>query len=202
MKSRWSRWQASASTSTTCPPWSAQGQRLPFDVAEDDPLLLYLQQHPGTVAVQDLELESPALDAMRAAGIEVVVPLVSQGELIGVLNLGPRRSERPYNLDDRRLLDNLAGKRGGGHPGPHLVRHRAQQAQQRERIDNELKVAQLIQKQFLPQRHRHPRGGPSRPTTARLARWAVTSTTSSRCRRVASGWWSATSPTRACRPRW
>ena len=43
------------------------------------------------------------------------MPLVSQGELIGVLNLGPRRGERPYNLDDRRLLDNLAGKRGGGH---------------------------------------------------------------------------------------
>ena len=34
--------------------------------------------------------------------------LVSQGELIGLLNLGPRRSEQEYNADDRRLLANLA----------------------------------------------------------------------------------------------
>ena len=101
----------------------------PFDVAEDDPLLLHLQQHPATVAVKDLDLESPALDAMRAAGIEVVVPLVSQGELIGVLNLGPRRSERPYSLDDRRLLDNLAGNAAAAIRVAHLVRHRAEQAQ-------------------------------------------------------------------------
>jgi serine phosphatase RsbU (regulator of sigma subunit)/anti-sigma regulatory factor (Ser/Thr protein kinase) len=130
----------------------------PFDVAPDDPLLLHLQQHPGTVAIKDLELESPALDALRATGVDVVVPLVSQGELIGVLNLGPRRSERPYSLDDRRLLDNLAGNAAAAIRVAHLVRHRAEQAQQRERIDNELKVAQLIQKQFLPQHAPAPEG--------------------------------------------
>ena len=130
----------------------------PFDVAEDDPLLIHLQQHPGTVAVGDLELRSPALDALRSAGIDVVVPLVSQGELIGVLNLGPRRSERPYSLDDRRLLDNLAGNAAAAVRVAHLVKHRAEQAQQRERIDNELKVAQLIQKQFLPQHAPTPDG--------------------------------------------
>jgi serine phosphatase RsbU (regulator of sigma subunit)/anti-sigma regulatory factor (Ser/Thr protein kinase) len=158
MKSRWSRWRRVGLRVDDIAPPDSAGAAVPFDVAEDDPLLLHLQQHPGTVAVQDLELESPALDAMRAAGIEVVVPLVSQGELIGVLNLGPRRSERPYNLDDRRLLDNLAGNAAAAIRVAHLVRHRAQQAQQRERIDNELKVAQLIQKQFLPQEAPAPEG--------------------------------------------
>ena len=57
------------------------------------------------------------------------MPLVSQGELIGVLNLGPRRSERPYSLDDRRLLDNLAGNAAAAIRVAHLVRHRAEQAQ-------------------------------------------------------------------------
>ena len=88
----------------------------------------------------------------------MVVPLVSQGELIGVLNLGPRRSERPYSLDDRRLLDNLAGNAAAAIRVAHLVRNRAEQAQQRERIDNELKVAQLIQQQFLPQEAPAPEG--------------------------------------------
>jgi anti-sigma regulatory factor (Ser/Thr protein kinase) len=38
------------------------------------------------------------------------------------------------------------------------MRHRAEQAQQRERIDNELRVAQVIQKQFLPQEAPAPEG--------------------------------------------
>ena len=164
MKGRWSRWRRVGVHVDD--PGLPDGVDLaapfdaapPFDVAEDDPLLLYLQQNPRTVSIKDLEIESPALEALREAGIDVVVPLVSQGELIGVLNLGPRRSERPYSLDDRRLLDNLAGNAAAAIRVAHLVRHRAEQAQQRERIDNELKVAQLIQKQFLPQEAPAPDG--------------------------------------------
>jgi serine phosphatase RsbU (regulator of sigma subunit)/anti-sigma regulatory factor (Ser/Thr protein kinase) len=157
MKARWSSWRRighrideSGTPDTPSP--------APLDVAEDDPLLLHLQQHPGTVAVSELALDSPALDAMRAAGVEVIVPLVSQGELIGVLNLGQRRSERPYNLDDRRLLDNLAGNAAAAIRVAHLVRHQEHQARTHARIDQELKVAQLIQQQFLPQEAPAPEG--------------------------------------------
>jgi serine phosphatase RsbU (regulator of sigma subunit)/anti-sigma regulatory factor (Ser/Thr protein kinase) len=156
VRSRWSRWRrVGVRTDAPTEEFTAAA---PFDVALDDPLFVHLQQHPGTVAVKDLELDSPALDAIREAGIEAVVPLVSQGELIGVLNLGPRRSERPYSLDDRRLLDNLAGNAAAAIRVAHLVRHRAEQAQQRERIDQELKVATLIQQQFLPQHAPAPDG--------------------------------------------
>ena len=55
-------------------------------------------------------MESPALRAMKAAGIQLAVPLVSQGELIGILNLGPRLSEQEYSADDRALLNNLASQ--------------------------------------------------------------------------------------------
>jgi serine phosphatase RsbU (regulator of sigma subunit)/anti-sigma regulatory factor (Ser/Thr protein kinase) len=162
MKRRWSHWRqvgvrADGGDSVDAP------AAVRFDVAEDDPLLLHLQQHPQTVSVRDLELDSPALEAMRAADIDVVVPLVSQGELIGVLNLGARRSERPYSLDDRRLLDNLAGNAASAIRVAHLVRHRAEQAQARQRIDQELKVAQLIQQQFLPQEAPAPEGWSVRP---------------------------------------
>jgi len=162
MRSRWSRWRR-VGVHVDEPAQPAAGAAAPFDVADDDPLLVHLQQNPATVAVKDLDLDSAALQAMRLAGIEVVVPLVSQGELIGVLNLGPRRSERPYSLDDRRLLDNLAGNAAAAIRVAHLVRHRAEEAQQRERIDNELKVAQLIQKQFLPQEAPAPEGWSVQP---------------------------------------
>src|SRR5688500_12799611 len=83
----------------------------PIDIAPNDPLLAYLQSASGAVDVQALELDSPALAELKASGVKLAVPLVSQGELIGVLNLGPRLSEQEYSSDDRKLLDNLAPKR-------------------------------------------------------------------------------------------
>src|SRR4029450_12028999 len=59
------------------------------ETPDHDPLLAYLQSAPGPVDVARLELRSPAVDALRDAGVALVVPLVSQGELIGTLNLGP-----------------------------------------------------------------------------------------------------------------
>src|SRR3954453_19862529 len=82
----------------------------PIDIAPNDPLLAYLQSATGAVDVEALELDSPALAELKAAGVKLAVPLVSQGELIGVLNLGPRLSEQDYSSDDRKLLDNLAAQ--------------------------------------------------------------------------------------------
>ena len=59
------------------------------DIPETDPLFAYLQSAPGPVDLTRLELASPALEQLRAAGVALVVPLVTQGELIGTLNLGP-----------------------------------------------------------------------------------------------------------------
>ena len=91
------------------PTLAAQGEEAaPIDIAPNDPLLAYLQSASGAVDVEALELDSPALAELKAAGIKLAVPLVSQGELIGVLNLGPRLSEQEYSSDDRKLLDNLS----------------------------------------------------------------------------------------------
>ena len=57
------------------------------DIAESDPLLAYLQTASGPVELARLELDSPAVRELRDAGVALVVPLVSQGELIGTLNL-------------------------------------------------------------------------------------------------------------------
>jgi GAF domain-containing protein len=81
---------------------------------------------------------------MKAADIKVVVPLVSQGELIGLLNLGPRLSQQGYSADDRKLLNDLATKTAPAVQVAQLVRQQ-QQAQERERIEQELRVARLIQ---------------------------------------------------------
>jgi serine phosphatase RsbU (regulator of sigma subunit)/anti-sigma regulatory factor (Ser/Thr protein kinase) len=123
----------------------------PVEIAPNDPLVAYFSGATGAVDIGALQLDSPALEGLREAGIKLVVPLVSQGELIGLLNLGPRRSEQEYSADDRKLLNDLAGHAAPAVRVAQLVREQEAEVRQRERIEQELRVAQLIQQQFLPQ---------------------------------------------------
>ncbi|HVQ18861.1 MAG TPA: SpoIIE family protein phosphatase, partial [Actinomycetes bacterium] len=121
-----------------------------IDIAPNDPILSYFHTTPGVVDIRTLAIDSPALDAMREAGVVLVVPLVTSGELVGLLQLGPRLSERDYSKDDRQLLESLARYASPALRLGQLARQQAAEARSRERIDQELKVAQLIQQQFLP----------------------------------------------------
>jgi serine phosphatase RsbU (regulator of sigma subunit)/anti-sigma regulatory factor (Ser/Thr protein kinase) len=121
-----------------------------FEVSPTDPLVAYFQGASGAVDITALELESPALDQMREAGVVLAVPLVASGELIGLLSLGPRLSERGYSTDDRQLLDSLATHAAPAMKVGQLVQEQEEEARRRERMEQELVVAQLIQQQFLP----------------------------------------------------
>jgi serine phosphatase RsbU (regulator of sigma subunit)/anti-sigma regulatory factor (Ser/Thr protein kinase) len=123
---------------------------VPVDIPPNDPILAFFQNAGGAVDLDTLQLDSPAKEGLREAGVKMVVPLVSQGELIGLLNLGPRLSEQEYSADDRKLLDTLAGQAAPAVRVAQLVRQQEAQARERERVEQELKVAQLIQQQFLP----------------------------------------------------
>jgi serine phosphatase RsbU (regulator of sigma subunit) len=121
-----------------------------LDIAPNDPILAYLAGVSGVVEVEKLDLDSPALAKMREAGVKLLVPLVSQGELIGLLNLGPRLSQQEYSADDRKLLSDLATQTAPAVRVAQLVRQQQQEAKERERIEQELKVARLIQQTLLP----------------------------------------------------
>jgi serine phosphatase RsbU (regulator of sigma subunit) len=120
------------------------------EIAPNDPIVAYFASASGVVEIDKLDLDSPALRAMKTADIKVVVPLVSQGELIGLLNLGPRLSQQEYSADDRKLLNDLATQTAPAVQVAQLVRQQQQQAQERERIEQELRVARLIQQTLLP----------------------------------------------------
>ena len=120
------------------------------EIAPNDPLVAYLQGAGGAVEVDRLELESPGVTALKEAGVALVVPLISGGELIGTLNLGPRLSDQQYSTDDKRLLDGLAAQAAPALQVAELVQKQAGEARRNERIEQELKVATLIQQNFLP----------------------------------------------------
>ncbi len=115
-----------------------------------DPLETLLLSSGGPLVLQDLELESETLDALSIAGVELIVPLIGQGELLGALYLGPRLSDQPYSTDDRRLLGSLASQVAPAMKVAQLVREQQAEAKERERIQQELQVAALIQQTLLP----------------------------------------------------
>ena len=46
-----------------------------LDFAPDDPLIVYFEMMPGAVEIDKLHLDSSALRALKAAGVQLVVPL-------------------------------------------------------------------------------------------------------------------------------
>jgi len=129
---------------------ASQGEVRPLDIPSNDPLLAYVTSAPGVIEVEKLNLDSPTLAALKAEGIKLTLPLVSQGELIGLLNLGARMSEQEYSSDDFRLLNNLATQASPALRVAQLARQQLAEAQERERIEHELRVARVIQETLLP----------------------------------------------------
>jgi len=131
-------------------PARSVGQGPEVEIQPNDPLFALLQAARGPLDISSLDIDSAALAALQAAGVVLVVPLVSQGDLIGTINLGPRRSEQDYSSDDRRLLASLAAQAAPAVRVAQLVQEQAAELQARERYEQELRVATLIQQQFLP----------------------------------------------------
>lgn len=122
----------------------------PVPIPPGDPLETVLLSSGGPVEVSELKLTSEALSQLRAAGVELIVPLIGQGELLGVLYLGPRLSDQPYSTDDRKLLASLASQVAPAMKVAQLVQEQQEEAKERERLQQELQVAALIQQTLLP----------------------------------------------------
>ena len=110
----------------------------------------------GTQTIRDLRLLAPAADlaTLRTLSTELLLPLAAQHRLLGILSLGPKRSEEPYSGSDLRLLESVANHTGLALENSRLTRAVAQEAAQRERIHREIEIAREVQERLLP------RGGP------------------------------------------
>jgi serine phosphatase RsbU (regulator of sigma subunit)/anti-sigma regulatory factor (Ser/Thr protein kinase) len=120
------------------------------DLRPGDPALAFFQSVDGPIDLDSVKLDTPGVQELRAAGVKLVVPLVTNGELIGLLNLGPRLSEQDYSADDRQLLESLAAQAAPALRVAQLVREQEAEVRRRERYQQEMRVAQLIQQNFLP----------------------------------------------------
>lgn len=114
-----------------------------------DPIAPVLQSSGAPIPVST-DIDSPAMDGFRAGGAKLIVPLVTHGELGGALVVGPRLSGQEYSIDDRRFLDRLAALAAPVFRVAQLLEEQERDARAKERVEQELRVATLIQQQFLP----------------------------------------------------
>ena len=120
-----------------------------LDLASNDPLVGYLLSAASAVDITGLQLQSPACRPQagrRGPG----GPADLLGQPGGPAQPRAAAIERGYSTDDLRLLNSLAGYAAPAMRVGQLVRQQQAEARQRERIEQELKIAQIIQQQFLP----------------------------------------------------
>ncbi len=113
----------------------------------NSPVTLYREQPDGWLLLAS-PTERGLLDSMST---ELLLPLPGREQLMGVITLGPKRSEEPYTPSDLRLLESVATQTGLALEIGDLARSLATAAAQRERIDREIEVAREVQERLFPQ---------------------------------------------------
>lgn len=120
------------------------------EIPPNDPLYSLCISASGVLDLDNLRLDSAAVQDLRAAGIRLLIPLVNQGDLIGMIQLGARMSDQEYTSDDLRLLGNLSPQAAAALRVAQLAYQQQLEARRRERIEQELRVAGIIQQTLLP----------------------------------------------------
>jgi serine phosphatase RsbU (regulator of sigma subunit) len=128
-----------------------------MQISDDDPLRSALLASRDGFQVPEVsgeasanEILSPALQALQREKVVLAVPLISQGEMVGVLNLGRRLSRQPYSLDDRRFLTTLAAQAAPALRIAQLALQQKEDALAHQRMEQEMRIASIIQHTFLP----------------------------------------------------
>jgi sigma-B regulation protein RsbU (phosphoserine phosphatase) len=91
-------------------------------------------------------------EILGRVGAELLLPLPGRERLIGLMALGPKKSEEPYTPTDLRVLQSLATQTGQALEITELAHSLAKEAAQRERNDREMEIAREVQQRLFPQR--------------------------------------------------
>jgi len=90
-------------------------------------------------------------NALRELDAEVLLPLPGRSQLMGVMALGPKRSEQPYSPSDLQVLSLVGTQTGMAIENSELVRTLTKEMAQRERMNRELEIAREVQERLFPQ---------------------------------------------------
>jgi sigma-B regulation protein RsbU (phosphoserine phosphatase) len=92
--------------------------------------------------------ERAALEKLRP---ELLLPLSLNDKVLGIMSLGPKRSEEPFSKADIRLLDLVAAQTGLALENGRLTEAIGAEAAAREKRHRELELAREVQERLFPQ---------------------------------------------------
>jgi sigma-B regulation protein RsbU (phosphoserine phosphatase) len=91
--------------------------------------------------------------ALARLDSELLLPLSLNQKLVGVMSLGPKRSEEPFSPSDLRLLGSVATQTGLALENSRLTAQVGQEIAERERRRRELEIAREVQERLFPQEY-------------------------------------------------
>jgi serine phosphatase RsbU (regulator of sigma subunit) len=117
----------------------------------DDPARATLERATRVMAVERLPEDSETAHLLRAAGLLLALPLVSAGQLEGLMALAAR-PESPIGegSDVRELLEAVASAAAPTLAAARIAHEQEVEARLRERVEQELRTARRIQESLLP----------------------------------------------------
>ena len=125
----------------------AQASSVRYLVNSSQPARLY-RNDPDAWYLMAGTAERRLLDQLNA---ELILPLPGRNRLMGVMTLGPKRSEAAWSRTDLQLLQTLARQTGLTLEVSELAHSLAAEAAQRERVNREIEIAREVQERLFPQ---------------------------------------------------
>jgi phosphoserine phosphatase RsbU/P len=125
----------------------AQASAVRYLAATNEPARLY-REDPDAWYLMAGTAERRVLDLVNA---ELILPLPGRNRLMGMMALGPKRSEAAYTQADLHMLQSVATQTGLAIEIAELAHSLAGEAAQRERVNREIEIAREVQERLFPQ---------------------------------------------------
>jgi sigma-B regulation protein RsbU (phosphoserine phosphatase) len=124
-----------------------QASAVRYLASTNEPARLY-REDPDAWYLMAGTAERSVLDVVNA---ELLLPLPGRNRLMGVMALGPKRSEAAYTQADMHMLQSVATQTGLAIEVAELAHSLANEAAQRERVNREIEIAREVQERLFPQ---------------------------------------------------
>ena len=125
----------------------AQASAVRYLAATNEPARLYRDDPDAWYLMAGTD-ERHVLDVVNA---ELLLPLQGRNRMMGLMALGPKRSEAAYTRGDLHLLHTVATQTGLAIEVAELAHSLASEAAQRERVNREIEIAREVQERLFPQ---------------------------------------------------
>ena len=126
---------------------SAQASSIRYLLNSNEPAHLY-RDDPDAWYLMAGTAERRALELLNA---ELLIPLPGRNRLMGIMALGPKRSEAAWSRTDLQVLQTVARQTGLALEVSELAHSLAAEAAHRERVNREMEIAREVQERLFPQ---------------------------------------------------